>query len=253
MDSEPHRHYVDTNVMVLPLEADYIEQAVDTYIQGYKIPQTYLDHPECMNAVKFAESLKHFPEGQFMALDTTTDRVVGVSSSMIVRFDPSQPLMESWCETTADGTLRTHDPDGDWLYGVDSVVLHAYRGKGIGGRLIKARYNLARRLNLRGMIAGSMPIDFHKASAEGVNIQAYVDDVLAGRRWDTNLSKQVKKGFRVHNIIPDYLMDAPSTRNYAVAILWDNPAYRPARGVSQRTQRPGRGTTTQPNSIQPKA
>jgi GNAT superfamily N-acetyltransferase len=197
-----------------------------TYLAGYDIDETWLTHPDVMTLEKFEQSLHHFAAGQFMALDADTDRVVGMSSSMIVNYDLNQPLLAPWSKTTAKGTLSTHNPKGQWLYGVDCVVLPEYRGKGVGGRLIKVRYDIARRRNLRGMIAGSMPIDYHLAAAEGVSIKAYINDVVAGRRWDTNLSKQIKKGFRVHNIIPNYLTDTPETLDYAVAIVWENTAYR---------------------------
>lgn len=164
-----------------------------------------------------------------MAYDVQADRVVGMASSMIFHYDWKKPLLESWSKTTAGGALSTHNPHGQWLYGVDCVVLREYRGQGIGGRLIKARQRLASQYNLRGMIAGSLPIDYHRAAAEGVSIEDYVAQVVAGERWDTNLSKQIKKGFRVGNIIPDYMADSPRTLGYAVAILWDNPNYRPPK------------------------
>lgn len=234
-DIDPHRQYVDTNVVILPTDPDYLEQVIDAYAIGYNVPHEFLNHPEALNIAKLREHLRVFPEGQFMAYDVTAERVVGMCSGMIVDFDESQPLMETWRETTADGTLSTHNPRGEWMYGVDNVVLPEYRGKGVGGRLMRARFNVARKYNLRGMIAGSMPIDYRKAAADGVTIEDYVADVVAGRRWDTNLSKQIKKGFRVHNIIPNYLEDSPSTLNYAVAILRDNPGYRLPKTLPRKT------------------
>ncbi|MEL6271311.1 MAG: GNAT family N-acetyltransferase [Chloroflexota bacterium] len=226
MDVDPARPNRNNSIVILPLDPDYIPQVLQTYLTGYDIDETWLSHPDVMTAEKFALSLEHFPEGQYMAFDAATDRVVGMSSSMIIDYDISQPLMKPWRKTTAGGALTTHNPRGNWLYGVDCVVLPEYRGKGVGGRLIKARFDVVKRRNLHGMIAGSMPIDYHLAAAEGVTIEDYVADVVAGRRWDTNLSKQIKKGFRVRNIIPNYLTDTPETLDYAVAIVRENDAYR---------------------------
>jgi hypothetical protein len=50
--------------------------------------------------------------------------------------------------------------------------------------------------------------------------------VEAGILWDTNLSKQLRKGFRVRRLIPDYSDFAPSL-NWGVCITWENPDYRP--------------------------
>ena len=236
MDVDPHKQIVDSPVVILPIDPDLLPQVLETYLVGYGESADYdpTGDPECVSIRKLGISLDVFPEGQFMAYDIDAERVVGMASSMIVDYDEREPLLESWSETTDNGTLRSHNPDGNWLYGVDCVVLRAYRGQGVGGRLIRARYRVARKHNLRGMIAGSLPIDYHKAAAEGVRIDDYVADVVAGRRWDTNLSKQLKKGFRVRNIIPNYMEDAPRTLGYAAAILWDNPDYRAPKTPPQK-------------------
>ena len=110
---------------------------------------------------------------------------------------------------------------------MDSVVLHDYRSQGVGGKLIEARYNLIRKLNLRGLVAGSLPIDYSKV-ADRISIEQYVREVVAGTRFDTNLSKQLRKGFKVHGLIPNYTTE-PSCGGYGVEIVWDNPDYRPLR------------------------
>jgi len=231
MIEEPASTPID-RIVILPSDPAYIDQLVDVQRRGYNLTPADYDHPEVLTAAKFDNHLRVFPQGQFMALDTETDRVVGTCTSLIIAHDIATPFTEPWGVTTRDGTLSNHNPAGEWLYGVDNVVLKDYRGQGVGGRLMAARYNVARRFNLRGMIAGSMPIDYHLAAAEGVDIEAYVREVVAEQRWDTNLSKQLIKGCRVLNVIPNYLSDAPRTRKYGVAIVWDNPDYRPARRIT---------------------
>jgi GNAT superfamily N-acetyltransferase len=113
------------------------------------------------------------------------------------------------------------------MYGVDTSVHPEYRSRGVGGLLMDARFAVLKSLNLRGMIAGSMIIDYEQV-ADTQTPEAYVADVVAGRRFDTNLSKQLRKGFKVHNLIPNYV-DDPRTRNWAAAILWENPEYAAAR------------------------
>ncbi|MDZ4764583.1 MAG: GNAT family N-acetyltransferase [Chloroflexota bacterium] len=111
------------------------------------------------------------------------------------------------------------------MYGVESCVHPDYRGSGVGGRLMDARFALLRRLNLRGMIAGSMIMDYHEV-AHLIAPDQYVHEVIAGTRFDTNLSKQIHKGFRPLNLIPNYEHD-PRSLNWGVAILWENPDYTP--------------------------
>lgn len=110
------------------------------------------------------------------------------------------------------------------MYGVETCAHPDYRSQGVGGKLMDARYAVARRLNLRGMVAGSAIIDYGKV-ANTVPVEAYVADVVAGRRFDTNLSKQLRKGFRVRNIIPNYLEGDPRSAGWGVTIVWENAEY----------------------------
>lgn len=109
------------------------------------------------------------------------------------------------------------------MYGVESCVHPEYRGRGVGSKLMDARFEVLRNLNLRGMIAGSMIMDYHKV-AHLITPEQYVREVIAGLRFDTNLTKQIHKGFRVQNLIPNYIHD-DRTLDWAAAILWENPDY----------------------------
>jgi GNAT superfamily N-acetyltransferase len=124
------------------------------------------------------------------------------------------------------------------MYGVDTSVHPDYRSRGVGGLLMEARFAVLKALNLRGMIAGSMIIDYAQV-AGAQSPQDYVADVVAGRRFDTNLSKQLRKGFKVHNLIPNYVEDS-RTRNWAAAILWENPDYAPAAQAAAFAPAPAR-------------
>jgi hypothetical protein len=114
------------------------------------------------------------------------------------------------------------------MYGAESCVHPDYRGKGIGSKLMDARFAALRRLNLRGMVAGSAIVDYHKVAAV-LSPEEYVWEVSQGHLFDTNLSKQLHKGFRVHSLIPNYLQGDPDTLGWGVTIIWENRDYRPAR------------------------
>jgi ribosomal protein S18 acetylase RimI-like enzyme len=118
------------------------------------------------------------------------------------------------------------------MYGVETCVHPDYRGCGVGSKLMDARFALLKRLNLRGMIAGSMIMDYHTV-ADQMSPEDYVREVVAGVRFDTNLSKQLHKGFKVLSLIPNYETD-PRSLNWAVAIRWDNPNYRPENKPRKR-------------------
>lgn len=124
------------------------------------------------------------------------------------------------------------------MYGVESFVHPDYQGNGVGSKLMDARAEVVRRLNLRGIVAGSLIIDYHKV-ADHMTPEQYVAEVIAGTRFDTNLTKQLKKGFKAGNVIPNYTYDDRS-KDYGVAIMWVNPAYvkkRSARIIPFDAQR----------------
>jgi hypothetical protein len=108
----------------------------------------------------------------------------------------------------------------------------AYRGRGVGGKLIEVRYDVVRRLNLRGMVAGSLIRDYHQVG-DRVPVDTYVREVVAGQRFDSNLSKQLNKGFEVYGLIPNY-SDAEESLGWGVVIAWQNPDDHP--GAPQRPQ-----------------
>jgi hypothetical protein len=115
---------------------------------------------------------------------------------------------------------------------VDCVVHPDYRSRGVGGKLIEARFDVVRALNLRGMVAGSLIADYHSAAHE-VSAMQYVQDVIDGNRFDSNLSKQLRKGFSVRGLIPNYTVDETSL-GWAAEIVWDNPEYDPRVDVPLR-------------------
>lgn len=117
------------------------------------------------------------------------------------------------------------------MYGVESVVHPDYRGYGVGSKLMDARFETLKALNLRGMVAGSLFIDYHR-HADRYTPEEYVRAVIAGEVFDTNLTKQLAKGFRVVNLIPNYI-EEPRTRDYGAAIVWENPDYRPGKAVAR--------------------
>ncbi len=114
------------------------------------------------------------------------------------------------------------------MYGVETLVHPDYQGYGIGSLLMEQRFETARQLNLRGIVGGSLIIDYHKV-ADRFTPEEYVAEVVAGRLFDTNLSKQIKKGFKPQNAIANYT-EYPPSLDYAIAIMWENPAYHKPEG-----------------------
>ena len=86
-----------------------------------------------------AGQISNFPEGQFVA--TYNDEIVGHCATFIISGDIALKP-HSWNQITANGFASRHDPDGDYLYGMEVCVDERFRGLRIGQRLYDARKNL---------------------------------------------------------------------------------------------------------------
>jgi GNAT superfamily N-acetyltransferase len=208
------------DIIVVPSEPQHAEAMTALMALVYDLP------PDGTTEIFTPEMYRHhlavFPEGQFTAWHG--DKIVGVTASMRFSFDPDHPKIEPWWEAVGRGWLK-HEPDGEWMYGVESHVHPDYQGRGIGGVLIEARFDTARLLNLRGMIAGSTLLSYAFHAHEATP-QEYVRGVLEGRFFDDNLSKQIRKGLMPIEgaTIPDYVKD-PTSLGWGSVVMWRNPDY----------------------------
>jgi hypothetical protein len=86
-------------IIVLPTSADFAE-GMDRLSQGV------YNYDQYSRVEEFTSQARIFPAGQFVALDITDGgqhQVVGYTSSMRIQFDPTQPLLKPWAETTGYG------------------------------------------------------------------------------------------------------------------------------------------------------
>ena len=93
----------DTQIAVVPSSAKYLGQ-METCHQlayGYGAAEAAVEN-EALTTAKFRQHLAIFPAGQFIALDKTTDRVVGLTVSMRVNLN-AHDAAKSWAELTNDG------------------------------------------------------------------------------------------------------------------------------------------------------
>ncbi len=178
---------------------------------------------ELIFAEHYAAHMRVFPEGQHAVVEQDSGQVVACSTDLRTRIDFSH-YQHKYLEAVGGNWLSTHDPQGDWLYGADIGVHPDYRGLGLSTLLYTARQNLVRRLGLRGHVAGAMPKGYAPYQRD-MPIEAYVARVVRGEMFDPVLSIQLRRGYNVWGIIPDYLND-PSCGNYGVFIVWRNPAWR---------------------------
>lgn len=161
-----------------------------------------------------------FPEGQLVAVEQDTGRIVGSSSSLIVDWD-DYDLTDSWHDFTDHGMFTNHDPRGRTLYGADVMVHPHEQGRGIGKSIYKARRELTRGLGLRRIRAGARLRGYGKFKNE-MSPEEYVLKIINGELDDATLSFQIKQGFRIIGVVRDYLHDDPESCGHAAVIEWVN-------------------------------
>ena len=188
------------------------------HIQRVSFPD--LSDADLMLEQHFASHIRIFPDGQHAILDTQTNQVVASSSDIMLELDFNH-YQHRFFPAVGEGFFTTHNPSAHWLYGADIGVLPEYRSLGLSSLLYKARQDLVVRLGLHGHYAGAMPKGYGAVRDE-MPIEAYLHEVIRGERFDPVISIQLKRGYRIYGVIPDYL-DDPSCANYGVVIIWRNP------------------------------
>jgi ribosomal protein S18 acetylase RimI-like enzyme len=158
--------------------------------------------------------LSKFPEGLFVAVGEN-GRLLGTSTSMMVSMEKAM-APHTWSEITGRGTLSTHDPNGDALYGVNIAVDPAKYGSGVAKALYKARFQLGKKLGCRAFVAGAR-FPGYAAVAGDLTPEEYIEKVVAKQIFDPTLSKQIRLGFKVCGLLKGYSRD-PETLDYAALI-----------------------------------
>ncbi|WP_440223382.1 GNAT family N-acetyltransferase [Dokdonella sp. MW10] len=161
-----------------------------------------------------------FPQGQFVA--AYDGKVVGFCATF--RIDEATAMApHAWDEITGGGYASRHDPDGDWLYGMDVCVDPAFRGLRIGRRLYEARKKLCRSLRLRGIVFGGRLPGLEKRIRSLGSVDAYVEAVREGRQRDAALSFQLRNGFELIGVLEHYVPGDRESMGYAAHLAWRNP------------------------------
>ncbi|MBK8025710.1 MAG: GNAT family N-acetyltransferase [Chloroflexi bacterium] len=208
-------------VSVVPTEPQYFEElvALDSLIFDG------LPDSEAFTAAMYASHVAHFPEGQLTALVMQDSRWVVAGSTTTMRTNSTfdDDTYGYYFDFIGRGTLSTHDPAGQWLYGIVVSVHPDFRRLGIGSRLYQARRALVSRLHLRGeLVAGLLP--GYASHRDRLSVEAYVEQVVAGRLTDPTLSMQLRNGFRVTRLLRGYVRDARSDDTVTLLVRensWD--------------------------------
>ncbi len=88
-------------IRVVPASAEYADEL--TALAGSAYGFTPDVARQWYPAKQFVARIRHYPEGQMIAVDSASGRVLGFTSAMRFDFDPSTPFLEDWGTSTEYG------------------------------------------------------------------------------------------------------------------------------------------------------
>ena len=185
---------------------------------------------------QLASHLRVFPEGQFVAVEEDTQRVVGMAASLVLRWDDYHPR-GTWKDFTDHGMFTNHDlAHGKTLYGAEIMVDPRVQRRGVGSRLYKARRGLVERLQLRRIRAAARLRGYHRYASQ-MSAEEYTIKVVRGEIKGPTLSFQLKHGFEVIAVVSGYLKNDPESMGYAAIIEWLNARVAQPADYAERDPR----------------
>ena len=170
-----------------------------------------------------------FPEGQFIV--EYEGEIVGYAASF--RIDETTAFKaHTWSEITGGGYGSRHDPNGDWLYGMEVCVDPARRRLRIGQRLYDARRAFVEAWELKGIVFGGRMPTYSKRRRKYPDPVAFLEEVAAKRLVDPVIGFHLRAGFEPIGVLKGYLPHDAESGGYATHMVWRNP-YAEERKTTQ--------------------
>ena len=176
--------------------------------------------------------INHYPEGVFVVV--FEDHIIGYCAT--IRVSERKALRKhSWREITAGGYCSTHNPKGDFLYGVEIMVDPNYRGLKIGERLYRERKKLCHYLRLKGIVfGGRLPLLSRRLKQAGT-VNNYTEMVKAKKIKDPVLGFQLRQGFELLGVLEGYAPEDTESLGYAAHLMWRNHEVDPGEELKTST------------------
>ncbi|PWS29322.1 hypothetical protein DHW03_05770 [Pedobacter yonginense] len=172
-----------------------------------------LSDKELISESDYISYLALFKEGQLVVLDG--DKIIGASTTFRYNYHPG---FHTFLEITDNMSLSKHDPNGEWLYGVDVSIEPSYQRQGIGGAIYQIRQQIAKQLGCKGQLTVGMTNGYDLCRNE-MTIEEYCKKLELGELKDPTVSAQIKNGFRWIEPFFNYL-DDPKSGNAGISIYW---------------------------------
>lgn len=206
---------MNAEIRIESMTTEYIAGAVALQRACFPAP---FPEDQLWNQDHLTRHLEIFSQGQFVALDQ--GHVVASASATLIS-EANWQSHRSWNETVGGPFLENFDATGQTLYGLDISVHPDYRGRGIGKRLYRARFDLVRTLGLTRYGTACRLPDFRNFQTKfpEKTVADYAKDVVRGSATDRTLSPLLKYGLVYNTVINDYMEDYESA-NAAALLEW---------------------------------
>ncbi len=193
--------------------AEVQDTAQMEYVQSQCYPT--LSGGEILKKHHFENHIKLFQQGQFVIEDQKKN-IIATTSTFLCHFPTHD---HTFLEATDNLWLtKSHEKDGDWMYGIDMGVLPLYRGKGLSKELYKARQEMCKMLEIKGQITVGMTIGYGKFRNQ-LSIEEYCEKLKNDELTDPTVSAQRKAGFVWIRPIFNYLTD-PEAGNASILMYY---------------------------------
>ncbi len=211
-DDIRYRKNVGSGVAIMTTQPEHAEQLEE--LQKLVFPT--LSKDSLMIKEHYLNHIRIFPEGQFVAVKD--GKVIGMTTSIRYHLDMNDK--HTFNEVLDGGFLNTHQPNGDWLYGMDIGTHPDYRGLGIASYLYDARQEMVVKLKLKGQYTYGM-MSGYGAVKDKMTAEEYYKQLLEGKVKDPTVTRQLKNKFKPYGLVPGYVED-PVCDGYCVLLIREN-------------------------------
>lgn len=161
------RHYHAASISVRNPTADDIDEIIALLHREYPNEDPY-------ERAQIASQINNLPEGQFIVeLD---GKIVGYASSFLIDEETAMGP-HTWNGITGHGSAANHNPDGEWLYGLEVCVDRKHRRLRLGQRLYDARRQMVEGEYYKGIVFGGRMPNY------GRHLKTYPDPLDSSMRF----------------------------------------------------------------------
>jgi predicted amidohydrolase/GNAT superfamily N-acetyltransferase len=175
---------------------------------------------DVIDGVIFERQIIHYPDGQLVVV--FDGEVVGYAACFRIGADIAMKP-HTYAGITGDGTARLHDPEGEWLYGMEVAVDPDRRRLRIGQRLYDARRAICEAEGLKGIVFGGRMPRYGQHADVYPDPVDYLQAVIDKKIEDPVIGFHLRSGFEPLGILPGYLPEDQESLGCAAHMVWRNP------------------------------